>query len=63
MNFLETIEQYQPYDIQEEADRKIMMQYANLFEDILTRDNVYAHVMCSSWVVNKKRDKAVLFVS
>ncbi len=61
MNLKEQIENYKPYNEQEEKDKEIMLKYMNTFDDVLTRDNEFGHFTASSWAVNKERTK-VLFV-
>ena len=36
MNFKESIEDYKPYNEQEEKDKEIMLKYINTFDDVLT---------------------------
>lgn len=60
MNFKEQIEQYKPYNEQEEKDKAIMLKYINTFDNILTRNNELAHFTASSWVVNKERTKLLM---
>ena len=60
MNFLEHIKNYIPYNEQEEKDKEIMLKYIDLFDDILTRKNKFAHFTASSWVVNKERTKVLM---
>lgn len=56
----EQIEKYIPYNEQEENDKKIMLQYMNMFDNLLTRENEVAHFTASSWVVNKERTKILI---
>lgn len=54
------IEKYIPYNEQEKNDKKIMLQYINTFDNLLTRENEVAHFTASSWVVNKERTKILM---
>lgn len=54
------IESYCPYNEQEEKDKKIMLRYLNTFDNILTRDNEFAHFTASSWAVNQERTKVLM---
>lgn len=60
MNLKEEIEKYVPYNAQEEADKSMMLEYLNTFEDCLTRENRFGHFTASAIVVNPTKDK-VLF--
>lgn len=57
---IEQIEKYVPYNEQEENDKKLILKYANMFDDVLTRENEIAHFTASSWVVNKERTKVIM---
>lgn len=54
------IEWYHPWNEQEEADRKLILKYIDVFEDILTRENEIAHITASSWIVNRDRSKVLM---
>ena len=56
----EVIKQYTPIGEQEEQDRRVMLRYVELFDDILTRENVFAHFTASPWIVNKDGSKVLL---
>lgn len=49
MNLKEQIENYKPYNEQEEKDKEIMLKYINTFDDVLTRNNEFGHFTASSW--------------
>lgn len=61
MDLKEKIQNYTPFNEQEEADKKLMLYYLNTFDDCLTRENKIAHFTSSGFIVNKTRDK-VLFI-
>lgn len=55
------IENYIPVCEQEEADKKLMLEYIENFGDnSLTRENRYGHFTASSWIVNKERTKVLM---
>ena len=56
----EKIEKYIPYNEQEKNDKKIMLQYLEQFDNILTRKNEFAHFTASSWVLNKEKTKVLM---
>ena len=59
--FLEEIRAYRPQTEQEAADQQVILEYAARFpENILTRDNEFAHITSSGFVVNADASK-VLF--
>lgn len=56
----ENIEKFIPYNEQEEVERKIMLNYINDFDDVLTRQNEYGHFTSSAFVLNKERTKILM---
>ena len=60
MNLREQIENYKPYNYQEENDQKMMLEYINTFDDVLTRKNKMCHFSASNWIVNKERTKVLM---
>ena len=60
MNLKEQIENYKPYNKQEEKDKQTMLKYINTFDDLLTRNNEFGHFTASSWVINKERTKVLM---
>ena len=54
------IEDYTPCNEQETADKDMMIEYMNTFEDTLTRENKVCHFTASSWIVNKERTKVLM---
>ena len=60
MELRNQIEKYKPYNEQEEKDKKLMLKYIDIFEDVLTRKNEFGHFTASSWAVNKDRTKVLM---
>ena len=56
----ENIEKFEPYNEQEEVDKKIMLKYINDFDDVLTRQNEYGHFTSSAFILNKQRTKMLM---
>ncbi len=56
----ELILNYKPYNMQEEEDRKVMLKYLDIFDDCLTRENVFGHFTSSSFVVNQDYTKVLM---
>lgn len=60
MNLREKIENYIPFNEQEEYDKAQFLGFIDTFDDVLTRDNIYGHFSASAFVVNKERNKMVV---
>lgn len=60
MNLKEQIENYIPYNEQEENDKEMILKYIDTFEDVLTRENRMCHFTASNWIVNKERTKVLM---
>lgn len=76
MKLIEQLQNYVPYNEQEEVDKELILQYINLFErktnnltktevessisNILTRENTLCHFTASNWIVNKERTKILM---
>ena len=59
-NLKNNIENFIPYNEQEEVDKKIMLNYIKDFDDVLTRQNEYGHFTSSAFVLNKDRSKILM---
>ena len=60
MNLKEQIENYKPFDEQEERDKEQFLRFINTFDDVLTRDNIFGHFSASAFVINKEKNKMVV---
>lgn len=60
MNLREQIENYKPYNEQEEKDKELMLKYMDTFKDVLTRENKMCHFTASNWIVNKEKTKVIM---
>lgn len=60
MDLKKQIENYIPFDEQEERDKEQFLEFINTFYDVLTRDNIFGHFSSSAFVVNKERNKMVV---
>ena len=60
MTIFEQLQAFTPFNEQEASDRRLMLQYAGLFSDLLTRDNEMAHLTASCWIVNPGKTKVLL---
>ncbi|MEI3401609.1 MAG: ASCH domain-containing protein [Clostridia bacterium] len=53
-NLKESIEKFIPYNEQEEVEKRIMLNYINDFDDVLTRQNEYGHFTSQHLYLTKK---------
>ena len=60
MNLKQKIENYVPFNEQEEKDKEQFLKFIDTFDDVLTRDNILGHFSASAFVVNKERNKMVV---
>lgn len=61
MNYIEEIKAYEPADEQEASEKKVILEYIERFpETILTRENKFAHLTSSGFVMNKELTKALM---
>jgi len=60
MNLKEQIENYIPYNEQEKADKELILNYMDTFDDVLTRENKMCHFTVSNWILNKDKTKVLM---
>ena len=60
MNLKDKIENYMPFNEQEEKDKEEFLKFIDTFEDVLTRKNIFGHFSASAFVVNKEKTKMVV---
>lgn len=60
MNITEEIKKYQPFNSQEEYDKKTILDFLEKYDDAFYRDNLLAHMTASAWVVNSSKTKALM---
>ena len=60
MNLKQKIENYVPFNEQEEKDKEQFLKFIDTFDDVLTRDNILGHFSASAFVVNKERNKMLV---
>ena len=60
MDLKQKIENYIPFNEQEERDKDQITSFIDNFDDVLTRDNKFGHFSSSAFVVNKERNKMVV---
>lgn len=57
---LEEIRKYVPFNEQEEIDKEYFLRFMNMYEDVLTRNNLFGHFSSSAFVVNSKKNKMLV---
>ncbi|HBV86110.1 MAG TPA: NUDIX hydrolase [Desulfosporosinus sp.] len=60
MHFKDSIKRYVPYNEQEDKDKAVFLTCLGMFADVLTRNNVIAHLTSSAFVVNRTRNKVLV---
>lgn len=60
MNLRKEIEKYVPYDEVEAKDKEVILKYMDTFDNLLVRDNEFAHFTASNWIVNKEITKVLM---
>lgn len=60
MNLREQISHYIPYTTQETKEQEVILKYMDTFDNLLARENEFAHFTASAWVVNPKRTKVLM---
>lgn len=60
MKLQEQLEQYHPFNEQEERDKKVMLRLLKTQPDIFTRENEVAHFTASSWLLNREHTKVLM---
>lgn len=60
MKLREQIQNYEPFNEQEEKDKQTMLKYIDTFDDVLTRNNEFGHFTASCWTVNQERTKVLM---
>ncbi|QOR36526.1 NUDIX hydrolase [Clostridium sp. 'deep sea'] len=61
MNYINQIKHYQPINAQEAQDQKVILKYIQQFpHNILLRDNEFAHITSSGFIMNKELAKVLM---
>ena len=60
MGLRESLENYIPFNEQEEKDKEQFLRFIDIFDDVLSRDNIFGHFSASAFIVNKERNKMVV---
>lgn len=61
MNYIEHIRKFVPANQQEDQDKKLILKYIEKFpHNILLRENEFAHITSSGFIMNQTRDKVLM---
>ena len=60
MTIFEQLRGFVPFNEQEASDRRLILQYADTFSDLFTRENEMAHLTASCWIVTPARTKVLM---
>ena len=60
MDILRALETYVPFNEQEERDRREILRAMAEHEDIFLRSCMLMHMTASAWIVNARRDRALM---
>ena len=60
MDMIAALERFQPWNEQESTDRCELLRRLRSGEDLLSRDNLSAHLTVSAWVVSPDRTQVLL---
>lgn len=60
MTLRKQIENFIPFDEEEEKIKKYLLKWIDTFKDVLTRKNDFGHFASSAFVVNKNRTKMLV---
>lgn len=60
MDIVKQLHEYIPYNEQEQQDKQVMLSLLVTQESLFFRENLWAHMTASAWVVNEERTKILL---
>ena len=60
MGLFDKINNYKPFNEQEERDREQMLRFIRDNDNYLDRDNLVGHFTASAWTVNKEHTKTLM---
>ena len=56
----ELIENFKPINKQETRDKEVILEYLSYFDNLLTRENNFAHFTSSAFIVNQDYTKVLM---
>lgn len=54
------INKFVPSCEQESKEKEVILKYVEMFPNILIRENEFAHITSSGWIINKTHDKTLM---
>ena len=60
MDYIQAIKNFEPMNEQEQNDKKLILKFIKKNDDVLYRDNEYAHMTSSGLIFNEKLDKILM---
>ncbi|MGI6004396.1 MAG: NUDIX hydrolase [Christensenellales bacterium] len=60
MDYLADIKNYEAQNPQEESDRRLILQYAEVYPNLLCRENEIAHITASGFIMNPALDQVLM---
>ena len=60
VDFIRQIENYAPFNEQEEKDKALILGWISNNENAFSRENTVAHITASAWVVNPDKSKVLM---
>lgn len=60
MDLITELEKYEPWNEQEEQDKKEFLRRLKSGEELFSRENASAHITVSGWVVNREHTKVLM---
>ena len=60
MQWINDIKNYTPYNEQEETDKRLILQCLDIYDNLLSRENVLAHITSSGYIINESKNKVLM---
>ena len=60
MDLIRSIEEYAPFNAQEIADKALILAALAAQPGVFSRENLHVHMTASAWIVNRRRDRALM---
>ena len=60
MQWINDIKNYIPYNEQEETDKRLILQCLDIYDNLLSRENVLAHITSSGYIINESKNKVLM---
>lgn len=60
MQWINDIKNYIPYNEQEETDKRLILQCLDIYDNLLSIENVLAHITSSGYIINESKNKVLM---